>query len=73
MNRPLKPQSRPRLSGMPRLSPKRTAAQALEALDLRENLPTALISRELIVEAVPRSRGRKRGRATSTDQLGFDF
>lgn len=73
VNRPLKPPSRPRLPGLPRQSPKRAAAQAPNALDLRENLPTAVISRKLIVEAVPRSRGRKRGRATSADQLGFDF
>lgn len=72
--RPLKPPSRPRLPGMPRPSPKRAAALAPNALDLRENLPTASISRESLVEAVPSSRGRKRGaRAASADQLGFDF
>ena len=72
--RPLKPPSRPRLPGMPRLSPKRGAAEAPKALDLRENPPTVSTSREALVEAAPRLRGRKRAaRTASADQLGFDF
>lgn len=70
----LKPPSRPRLPGMPRLSPKRGAAEAPKALDLRENPPTVSTSREALVEAAPRLRGRKRAaRTASADQLGFDF
>ncbi len=71
--RPLKPPSR-RLPGMPRRAPKNAASEAPKSLDLRENPPMASVSTEALVEAAPRSLGRKRGAGTaSADQLGFDF